>query len=116
MSGLANLLRRQGFRIDKPPVFAGDKLTFGRGLRGVCTVLPTVKSRRQQWRHFDRTRPVRFLPVEQRVAWQLFSGEQTRRIASAAKAAGVTVNTYFCSIRRGGINPAHAGLIEQARP
>src|SRR5436309_10689609 len=66
ISGLANLLRRQGFRADKLPLFSGDKLTFLRGLRGVSTVLPTVKPRRQQWRHFDRTRKVRFLPVAQR--------------------------------------------------
>ncbi len=96
MSGLATLLRKQGFHVEKLPELRGDRFTFFRGLRGFFRVLPAVKVRRQPWQQpFNWTRKVSFLPVKQRVAWRLFTEEQTRKIASAAKAAGVTVNTYL---------------------
>jgi hypothetical protein len=95
IGGLAHLLRQQGFRVDRLPVLQGDSLTFWRGVRGLLTVLPSLKPRRRQWRRFDSTRKVRFLPVCQRLAWHIFSEEQTRKIVAFAKDAGVTVNTYL---------------------
>lgn len=96
VSGLARLLREQGLRVEKLPVLRDDRLTFFRGLQGVFACLPGLKVRRQQWKSgFDWTRPVSFLPVNQRVAWRLFTEAQTESVVAAAKAAGVTVNTYL---------------------
>jgi len=95
ISGLASLLRRQGLRVDKLPVLRGDRLTLSRAVRGLFAVLPTLKVRQRQWRNFDARRKVRFLPVRERVAWHLFTEEQTAGIVKSAKAADVTVNTYL---------------------
>ncbi|HYD79457.1 MAG TPA: hypothetical protein VEC06_06590 [Paucimonas sp.] len=96
ISGLGQLLREQGLRVEKLPVLRNDRFTFWRGLRGFFTVLPAVKVRRQQWKsEFGWSRKVSSAPARERVAWHLFTEEQTREIVAAAKAAGVTVNTYL---------------------
>jgi hypothetical protein len=95
IGGLATLLRRQCYPVGALPVLRGDRFGFWRALRGLFTVLPTLRLRRRQWRQFDGTREVRQMPVTERLAWRLFTEEETKRIAAAAKAAGVTVNTYL---------------------
>jgi hypothetical protein len=95
IGGLATLLRRQGFRVQQLPVLRGDRFNLWRALRGLLAVLPTSGIRPRQWRQFDGTRAVRFRSVRERVAWTLFTEEQTKQIAVIAKAAGVTVNTYL---------------------
>lgn len=95
ISGLACLLRRQGRRVDRLPELKGDPLTFFRGLQGVLSVLPEMKSRKRQWRRFDATRKAGFLPVTDRVAWHFLTVEETQAIARCAKAQGVTVNSYL---------------------
>ena len=95
MSGLAKLLRMQGCRVEQLPMLRDDRLTWLRALRGLLAVLPSVQIRQRQWRQFDGTRKVRFLPVDERMAWELFTPEQTRQVVAAAKTAGVTVNTYL---------------------
>jgi hypothetical protein len=97
IGGLAHLLRQQGFRVDRLPILQGDKFTFWRGLRGLCAVFPTLKTRRRRWRQFDGSRAVRFSPVGLRVAWHVFNEEETRKIVAAAKDAQVTVNTWLLS-------------------
>jgi len=98
LSGLRELLRQQGLHVEKLPELRGDPFTFFRGLRGFFSILSAVKIRRQQWKtEFDWLRKVSFLPPNQRVAWRIFTEEQTRKIVAAAKAAGVTVNTYLLS-------------------
>jgi hypothetical protein len=95
MSGLAKLLRLRGCSVEQLPVLRNDRFTWSRALRGLSAVLPSVQIRQRQWRQFDPTRKVRFLPVDERMAWELFTREQTRQIVAAAKMAGVTVNTYL---------------------
>jgi hypothetical protein len=95
ISGLATLLRQQGCRVEQLPVLRGDRFTWLRALRGLFAVLPALQIRQRQWRQFDGARKVGFLPVRERVAWELFTEDQTQRIAHCAKAAGVTVNTYL---------------------
>lgn len=96
ISGLAALLRLQRLRVEHLPELRGDRFGALRGLRGFLSILPAIKVRRQQWASpFHWTRSVRFLPPGQRVAWRVLTEEQTRAIVAAAKAAGVTVNTYL---------------------
>ena len=95
IGGLATLLRRQGYAVGALPVLWGDRFSFARALRGLYATLPTLRLRRRQWRRFDGARPVRRVSVTERLAWRLFTEEETKQIASAAKAAGVTVNTYL---------------------
>jgi hypothetical protein len=95
VSGLAKLLRAEGLRAHRLPAFQGEPLTFSRALRGLFAVMPTLQIRQRQWRQFDAARPVSFRPVSERLAWHVFDEEQTAQIGRAAKAAGVTVNTYL---------------------
>lgn len=96
ISGLAELLKGEGLRVDRLPELRDDRFTFMRGLRGFWSVLPSLAVRRQQWRtEFDWQRKLAFHPVSQRVAWRLFTEQQTASIIDAAKAADVTVNTYL---------------------
>lgn len=95
VSGLAHLLREQGLRLDVLPVLKGDRPTLGRKLRGLLNVLPALKVRQQRWRRFDWARTSTFRRVRDRVASRLFTEAQTREIVSAAKAAGVSVNTWL---------------------
>jgi hypothetical protein len=95
MSGLAALLRGQGCRVEQLPVLQGDRFTFPRALRGLRAALPTLRIRQRQWQQFDGTRNAEFVPVCERVAWDLFTEEETRRIVLEARTAGVTVNTYL---------------------
>lgn len=96
ISGLAELLRLQRLDVDRLPELRGDKFGVLRGLRGFLSILPAIKVRRQEWASpFHWTRSVRFLPPGQRVAWRVLSEDQTAAIVAAAKAAGVTVNTYL---------------------
>lgn len=95
MSGLASLLRAQGFDVGKLPVLRSDRFTFWRSMRGFFAFLPALKIQKRRWQQFDGARPVSFRPVEERTAWQLLTQEQTRTIIEAAKSAGVTVNTYL---------------------
>ena len=114
ISGLAELLRKQGARVEKLPEMRDDHFTFLRGLRGFFASLPGVKVRRQQWKiEFDWARKVSFLPVSERMAWRLFTQAQTEKIVAAAKAAGVTVNTYLLfhldAVVSAELTPATAG-------
>jgi hypothetical protein len=94
VSGLGELLRGQGLHVERLPTLRGDRLTFLRGLRGLVTILPALAVRRQHWKfEFGWTRDAGGLPPSGRVAWRLFTREQTERIIAAAAAAGVTVNT-----------------------
>lgn len=95
IGGFVHLLRSQGFRIDQLPFLRDDRLTLFRALRGLLAFIPMAKMRRQQWRQFDRTRKSRLLTGRDRVAWHIFTEEQTKKIISAAKAAGVSMNTYL---------------------
>lgn len=96
ISALAHLLAEGGAAGGPLPELRGDRFTFLRGLRGLLSVLPALAVRRQRWKSaFHWTRPAGFLPVERRMAWRLFTPEQTAQIIAAAKAAGVTVNSYL---------------------
>lgn len=95
IGGLADLLRGKGFGVDALPVLRGDRFSRWRALRGLFAVLPTLGIRRRQWRRFDGSRHVRFIPVRERLAWKLLTKEETRQLTAAARAAGVTVNTYL---------------------
>ena len=95
MSGLADLLVRQGCRVEQLPVLRGDRFTFLRALRGLRAALPTLQIRRRQWKQFDGTCNAEFTPARERVAWNLFTEGETRRIVLEAHRAGVTVNTYL---------------------
>jgi hypothetical protein len=95
MSGLASLLRAQGFRVEKLPVLRNDYFSFWQGLRGFFAVLPALKIYRRQWRQFDGGRPVTFRSVSKRLAWRLLTEAQTLQVMAEAKSAGVTVNTYL---------------------
>jgi len=96
VSGLAHLLADEGAPVARLPVWRGDRFTFFSGLRGVLSVLHALPVRRQQWKSaFHWTRPVAFLPVEQRMAWRLFTQEETAQVVAAARQAGVTVNSYL---------------------
>lgn len=96
ISGLAALLRNRGAGVEKLPQLRDDRFTFLRGLRGFMAAIPAMKLRRQQWKSpFYWTREVEFRPFGQRVAWHLFTAEQTARIVDSARAAGVTVNTWL---------------------
>jgi hypothetical protein len=102
ISGLAHLLKEGGGPVARVPEWGGDRFTFFNGLRGAFSVLNALPVRRQQWKNaFHWTRPVAFLPVGQRLAWRLFTLDETARIVAAAKAAGVTVNSYLlCHLDR----------------
>jgi hypothetical protein len=95
ISGLASLLRRQGLHVASLPVLRDDRFSFARAVKGFFAVAPTLGLRLREWRQFDGARAVSFLPVKERVAYRLFTQEQTQEIVRAAKAAGVTVNTYL---------------------
>jgi hypothetical protein len=95
MSGLACLLRRQGRSVDRLPLYKGEPLTWRRALQGLGTILPEMKSRPRQWRHFLADRTAGFAPVAQRVAWHFFSAQETQAIVRAAAVAGCSVNTYL---------------------
>jgi hypothetical protein len=96
ISGLAHLLAEGGATVGPLPELRGDRLTFFNVLRGLLSVLNALPVRRQQWKSaFHWTREVAFLPVEQRVAWRVFTPAQTAQIVDAARAAGVTVNSYL---------------------
>lgn len=95
IGGLAYLLRDQGREVQQLPTLAGDRLSFGRGLRGLLGILPELKSRRRQWLRFDAARRAAFMPVPDRVAWHFLTVDETARIARAAKEQGVSVNTYL---------------------
>jgi hypothetical protein len=96
ISGLAHLLADGGTAPGRLPEWRGDRFTLFSGLRGFFAVLHALPVRRQQWKSaFHWTRAVAFLPVEQRVAWRLFTQDETTRIVAAARAAGVTVNSYL---------------------
>lgn len=95
MSGLGHLLREQGSPVDSLPVLRGDRFSVLRAVRGLFAVLPVLGVMRRQWRKFDGSRQVGFLPAQERVAWKLFTVEQTQAIIAAAQAERVTVNTYL---------------------
>jgi hypothetical protein len=95
MSGLAKLLREQGLPIDAMPTLQGDRRSLGRSLQGLLAVLPSLKVRPRTWLRFEGARPVAFRPVNQRLAWKLFSEEETATIAASARDQGVTVNTFL---------------------
>jgi hypothetical protein len=102
VSGLAHLLADGGAAPGRLPEWRGERFTPWRGLRGLSSVLDALPVRRQRWKSaFHWTRPVAFLPVGQRLAWRLFTPGETARIAAAARAAGVTVNSYLlCHLDR----------------
>jgi hypothetical protein len=77
------------------PTLQGDRRSFGRSLKGLLAALPSLKVRPRTWLRFDGRRPVAFRPVSQRLAWKLFSEEETAAIAVAAREDGVTVNTFL---------------------
>ena len=114
ISGLDTLLRQQGCRVEQLPLLRGDRFTFLRALRGLFAVLPALQIRQRQWRQFDGNRKVSFLPVHERVAWELFTQEQTREIVLEAKAAGVTVNTYLL-FHLDAVVASHLALSESGR-
>lgn len=96
ISGLGELLRGQSLRVDQLPTLRADRFSFLRGLRGVLAVLPALAVRRQHWRSdFGWSRDAGSLPASERVVRRMFTREQTQGIVVAAKAAGVTVNTYL---------------------
>lgn len=95
IGGLACLLRHHGHRVDQLPELKNDRLSFARGLRGVLSVLPEIKSRQRQWRRFDAARKAGTSPPNERVAWHFFGALETQSIVAAAKAAGVSVNTFL---------------------
>jgi hypothetical protein len=96
VSGLAHLLADGGTDPGRLPEWRGDRFTLFSGLRGFFAVLHALPVRRQQWKSaFHWTRQVACRPVEQRVAWRLFTQEETARIIDAARAARVTVNSYL---------------------
>ena len=96
ISGLGELLRGQGLRVDPLPTLRADRFGFLRGLRGMVAVLPALAVRRQQWKvDFGWSRDAGGLPAGERVVWRMFTQDQTQAIVLAAKAAGVTVNTYL---------------------
>jgi hypothetical protein len=95
IGGLACLLRHHGHRVGRLPELKNDRLSFARGVRGVLSVLPEIKSRPRQWRRFDAARKAGMRPVSERVAWHLFGARETQAIVQAAKAAGVSVNTFL---------------------
>jgi hypothetical protein len=95
IGGLATLLRERGYSVGPLPQLRDDRFSVLRALRGFFAAVPTLTLRRRKWRQFDGNRAASFLPVRERLAWWLFTEEQTRQIASAAKAVGVTVNTYL---------------------
>lgn len=95
IGGLACLLRHHGHRVDKLPELTNDRLTFVRGMRGFLSVLPEIKSRKRNWLRFDATRKAGMRPVGERVAWHCFDEDETQALVQAAKAAGVSVNTFL---------------------
>jgi hypothetical protein len=95
MSALAVLLRKQGARVEPLPVLSGDRFTLLRAWRGLWAARHTLRIRQRQWRQFDGARDADFLPPYERMAWEVFSEAETQGIVRAAKAAGVTVNTYL---------------------
>jgi len=95
MSGFGHVLRAQGCRVDALPELRGDQYSFLRAVRGFFAVLPVLGIKRREWRKFDGSRALAFLPAEERVAWKMFTVEQTQAIVAAAKKEGVTVNTYL---------------------
>jgi hypothetical protein len=96
ISGLAHLLAAGGAAVGPLPGLRDDRFTLLNGLRGLFAALHALPARRQQWKSaFHWTREVAFLPVEQRVAWRFFTPAQSAQIIDAARAAGVTVNSYL---------------------
>lgn len=95
IGGLATLLRERGYSVGPLPQLRDDRFSLLRALRGLLAVAPTLRLRRRKWWQFDGDREVSFLAVRDRLAWWLFTEEETQRITSAAKAARVTVNTYL---------------------
>ncbi len=95
IAGLACLLRHHGHLVERLPELKNDRLTFVRGLRGVLSVLPEIKSRQRQWRQFDASKKAGKQSVNDRVAWHSFSARETQDIVKAAKNAGVSVNTFL---------------------
>lgn len=96
ISGLASLLRAQDCKVDTLPVLRNDSYTFLRGLRGFFSVAPTLGIRKQAWiASFDWQYQISAREVAERLAWNLFSEEETLQIISQAKAAEVTLNTYL---------------------
>ena len=96
VSGLAELLTRQGLTPDALPVLREGRPSWSRRLRGLWSVLPYLGIRKQAWSvDFDWLRPVVPRPPQQRVAWAMFDEARTRALVAAAKAAGATVNTFL---------------------
>lgn len=98
VSGLAALLRQQQLSPGTLPVLREGWPSRWRRTRGVLSVLRYLGVRHQQWTvDYDWQDPAGFAPVSERVAWTLFDGAQTQALIRAAKAAGVTVNTFLLS-------------------
>ncbi len=96
VSGLAALLAQQRLSAAALPVLREGRPSWWRRTRGVFAVLRYLGVRHQAWTvDYDWERAVASPPPAGRVAWTLFDPTQTRSLVHAAKAAGVTVNTYL---------------------
>jgi hypothetical protein len=96
VSGFSALLAQMGVSPGAMPVLREGRASWRRRARGLLAVLRMMPVRRQRWRlSFDWERRVSFLPPHMRVAWTLFDAAQTAALVSAAKSAGVTVNTLL---------------------
>lgn len=97
MSGLASLMRKAGYTVSELPQWQGDdKYSFRNAVKGLKVFLPTTGIREQQWIKYDRSLPILNRSTE-RIAWTVFSKQQTSAIKDHAKTLGVTVNSYLLS-------------------
>lgn len=95
VSGLTELLAQRGLAVT-PPTLREGRAPWLRRMRGVASVLRYLGVRHQAWKvEYDWERNAGLRPPGERVAWSLFDAAQTEAIVRAAKAAGVTVNTYL---------------------
>lgn len=98
VSGLDTLLRQYGVAAPTLPTLQEGPAPWLRRMRGVLSVLPYLGIRRQQWAlDYNWQDPPAVPPPAGRVAWTLLDAAQTQAVVRAAKAAGVTVNTYLLS-------------------
>jgi len=96
ISGLAHLLRTQHCAVNELPMLRNDKYTFLRALRGLLNVIPTLGIRKQFWLcDFNWEYEPSLRTVEKRLAWNIFSEDETRKVIALAKASDVTLNTYL---------------------
>ncbi|WNO11554.1 hypothetical protein [Teredinibacter sp. KSP-S5-2] len=95
ISGMAYLLRNAGFSIDVLPSLKNDSYRFFKSVKGILSVLPHMGMRQQKWVRFDRSVAKLELPVSERIAWHLFSEQESQYIVADSKKLGVTVNSYL---------------------